>query len=74
MVTPKTWTANDIEMGVMRLHHKADNLSLMQGYIFIDEDGIEIEALPKKSIVESVVFTALTAEIQSALSILNGYL
>ena len=74
MATSKTWTAEDIRMGVMRLHYKDGDLSLMQGYVFIDNLGDKIEELPGKSVMETQVFSTLPTEIQTSLTTLNTYM
>jgi len=74
MATPKIWTATDVSMGVMRLHYKEGNLSLMQGYSFIDNLGAKIKELPNRSVMESVTFSTLPTNIQTALTTLNTYM
>ncbi len=74
MATPKTWTADDLKMGVIRLELINNTLSAMQGYTFIDDTGTEIEQLPKRIITANVLFSELSATIQQALIDINNYM
>ncbi len=74
MATAKSWTASDIKMGTMRLNALNGDLSLIQGYSFVDSAGDQLEDLPKGSVMETVTFTTLPIAIQTALTTLNAYM
>ena len=68
-MSTKTWTATDLNMGVLRL--KRDDaegiLSIMEGYSYADENGDTIEDLPKKTISTTVAYTDLPENIATCL-------
>lgn len=72
-MTDKVWTAADLEMGVLRLNHKDQNLTLLQGYSYKDANGDVLEDLPKKSISLSVEFNMLPQDMRDSLIMLFNY-
>jgi hypothetical protein len=67
MAKQKTFTTYDLEMGVLRLNRTGSDLSLMQGYKFLDNIGDVIPELPSRVISENAVFTNLPVNVQDAL-------
>lgn len=74
MATPKVWTATDLDMGVMRLAMVGSDLSVIQGYTFVDDQGATIEELPQRSLQITTPFSSLPENIRQALIALNNYM
>jgi len=76
MATPKTFTAYDIEMKVMRLNFDVatNNLFISQGYVFLDNSGNEIEELPGRYVSDSKLFSEFPQNIRDALIILRNHM
>jgi hypothetical protein len=72
----KTWTATDLNMGVLRL--KRDDvegtLSIMEGYSYADENGDTIEDLPKKTISTTVAYADLPDTVITGLLTVFEYI
>ena len=71
MATPKSWTADDIQMGVMRAGVKDGNLSIIQGYFFIDGSGDEIEVTLTISSKDALEYIMIEDYIPAGCEIIN---
>lgn len=67
-MSDKTWTASDLEMGILRLQRVDDlgKLSLLHGYEYIDDNGDVLEDLPSKTLSKLVSYTAIPDDIKAA--------
>ena len=74
MATPKTWTAEDIKMGAIRLKITDGILSAIQGYRFVNDAGDEIAQLPNRTASVNIEFTELPPPIRQALLDINNFM
>ena len=66
MATSKSWTADDLAMGALKLKKIGTDLQLEQRYFF-EYEGSVIAQLGSGRIVELVAFSSLPSSVQDAL-------
>ncbi|HUW10636.1 MAG TPA: hypothetical protein VM537_12975 [Anaerolineae bacterium] len=71
MPTPKTWTAHDIQLGKLTITRDGSNFQFERRYRFLDEQGDDIEHLAGGTVLQTIPWEELPADVKSALSKLD---
>lgn len=72
-MAPKTWTAEDLEMGGLKINRVGDSLHIEQRYLFVNAGGDVIKQVAGGRVVRDVEWSNLPPGIQAALVDINAW-
>ena len=67
-MAPKTWTAEDLQLGGLRIDREGDSLHIQRRYRFLDAADDVIEEIKGGNLVVEIDLADLPANILAALS------